>query len=437
MILPILLVLQNPTGQATPTADRPIRIWMDAPGEQVSRGRGVRLYINAGTAGSLVVLHSRTDGKIEVLFPARPTDDPHITPGTWEVRGTGDRPIWTVAEPNGAGMILAALTPDPVWFDEFSHDVSWNPDALQPSWSGADAEGGMQDIVQRMLGDGGFTYDVLTYTVVPEAIAQAPAVPQSAPAFPGDPSLNPDDTFPTIDHTPQDATKLCDVSNPDVYCSYFNDPLVFGRGFHHRRHFVRPAPAPSLPTPANPQGIALMVIPIHSRPSAPSSGPVVQRKRPVPQVPVRTRGSSPPVAPAPTARTAIRTLASHPVTGAEVGRLAGAAPAARSVMVLRYVHPPARPPATTPTSGVVATAVTAPPRVERVPSAPTTVAANLPVRASGTMLMSRAVSPSAAAGVTRGAAPRAPVVATRPAPAAMAAPAPRTTSGWMVLPRRR
>jgi hypothetical protein len=202
MILPLLLALQNPVSQANAAPDRPIRVWMDAPG-QVSRGRGVRLYIKAGTAGSLVVLHSRTDGKIEVLFPARPTDDPHITPGTWEVRGKGEGPIWTVSEPDGTGMILAALSPDPVWFDEFSHDVSWNPGALQPSWNGADAEGGMQDIVQRMLGDGGFTYDVLTYTVVPEAIAQAPVVPQGAAAFQSsDHFQNPDDTFPTIDNTP-------------------------------------------------------------------------------------------------------------------------------------------------------------------------------------------------------------------------------------------
>ena len=432
MILPLLFALQNPI---SPAAGRPIRIWMDAPG-QVSRGRGVRLYIEAGTAGSLVVLHSRTDGKIEVLFPARPTDDPRVAPGTWEVRGKGDGPIWTVSEPDGTGMILAALTPDPVWFDEFSHDVSWNPEALQPSWNGADAEGGMQDIVQRMLGDGGFTYDVLTYTVGPEAIAQAPTVPQSAPAFQNAEQFqNPEDTFPTIDNTPQDATKLCDVSNADVQCSYFNDPLVFGRGHRHGHHLgPSPAPGPSLPTPANPQGIALMVTPLHSGPAAPSSHPVVPRRRPVPDVPVRSRASNPVTNPVP--------LASHPVTGAELGRLAGAAPAARSALVMRYVHLPAPERREAPgASGAVASA-SASPGVERTPSAPTTVAANLPIRVTGTMLMSRAVSPGAVAGAARSAAPRAPAAGARSSTGSVA---PRTGTvgtagaarGWMVMPRRR
>ncbi|HEX4560502.1 MAG TPA: hypothetical protein VH113_01605 [Gemmatimonadales bacterium] len=405
----------------------------------MSRGHGVRLYIKAGTAGSLVVLHSRTDGKIEVLFPARPTDDPHITPGTWELRGKGEGPIWTVAEPDGTGMILAALTPDPVWFDEFSHDVSWNPGALQPSWGAADAEGGMQDIVQRMLGDGGFTYDVLTYTVAPEAIAQAPVVPQGAAAFQSSGQFqNPDDTFPTIDNTPQDATKLCDVSNADVQCSYFNDPLVFGRGSRHGRRGPQPAPAPALPTPANPQGIALMVTPIHSNPAPHSPGPVVQPRRPVPQVPVRTRPSNPAPASWPTAG-AVRTLASHPVTGAELGRLAGAAPAARAAMVLRYVHAPMRETAPE-ASGLAAAAVVAAPRLEGAPSAPTTVAANLPIRANGTMLMSRAVRPGATAGGARNTAARAPAVAAHPAAGAAGTVAPRTggtVGGWMVIPRRR
>src|SRR5690348_6638575 len=288
MILPILIALQNPS-QAI---DRPIRIWMDAPG-QVSRGRGVRLYIKAGTAGNLVVLHSRTDGKIEVLFPARPTDDPHVSPGTWEVRGKGDGPIWTVNEPDGSGMILAALSPDPVWFDEFSHEVSWNPDALRPSWDGADPAGGMEDIVQRMLGDGGFTYDVLNYTVAPEAIAQGPGMYQSPQTLP-----NPDDTFPTIDNTLPEATKVCDGSNPYVYCSYFNEPQFFG-GHHHRR-MAQGDPAPALPTPANPQGVASMVLPLHSAPAPASTGPVVPRRRVIPDVTVRSRASNPP-APTPAA----------------------------------------------------------------------------------------------------------------------------------------
>lgn len=422
MILPLLLVLQNPAGSATAQTDRPIRIWMDAAGP-VSRGRGVRLYIQAGSAGNLVVLHSRTDGKIEVLFPARPTDDPHVSPGTWEVRGKGDGPIWTVNEPDGNGMILAALSPDPIWFDEFSHEASWSPDALRPSWNGADPEGGMQDIVQRMLGDGGFTYDVLTYTVAPEAIAQSgPGVPETA--------QNPDDTFPTINNIPDEATKVCDGSNPYVYCSYFNDPLFFRR--HRRRDFAPQAPSAAPPTPANPQGVAFMVFPIHSAPASPGSTPVVPRRRTIPDVGVRTRT---PASPQPNSGV-VRTLASHPVTGAELGRLAGAAPAARATLLLPYVHPP-RP--ERPVSPVALAPASVAPPVERAPVTGATVAASMPIRVRGTMLMSRAVSPTVPAGVPRNAAPRAPAprAATRPVTGAAAPRTSGTVGAWMVVPRRR
>jgi len=434
MILPLLLLLQHPTSPATADTagtDRPVRIWMDAVGP-VSRGRGVRLYIQAGSAGNLVVLHSRTDGKIEVLFPARPTDDPHITAGTWEVRGKGDEPIWTVNEPDGNGKILAALSPDPVWFNEFTHEVSWDPDALRPSWSGADPEGGMQDIVQRMLGDGGFTYDVLSYTVAPEAIAQSAggATGTAQTAQTAQTYQNPDDTFPTYSNIPDEATKVCDGSNPYVYCSYFDAPEVFGR--HRHRDFGQQAPSPSLPTPANPQGVASMVLPIHSAPANPGAPPVVPRRRTIPEVGVRTRT---PVAPAPTPG-AVRTLASHPVTGAELGRLAGAAPAARATLLLPYVHPP-RPERPASPAALAPAAVTPP--VERAPEVATTVAASMPIRGRGTMLMSRAASPSAQVGVSRSAAPRAaaPSVATRPATSSTAPRTGGTVGAWMVVPRRR
>ena len=419
MILPLLVALQTPMAAPNPAADRPIRIWMD-PSGPVSRGRSVRLYVQAGAAGNLVVLHSRTDGRIEVLFPARPTDDPHLTPGTWELRGRGDAPVWTVSEPDGSGMILAALSPDPIWFDEFSRDAVWSPDALRPSWSGADAMGGMQDIVQRMLGDGAFTYDVLTYTVAPEMVAQAPQ------AF--------DDTFPTYNTIQHDST--CDVSSP-VECQLLGQPLFFGRRFHHRRFAPRPTPG-SGSASGSPQGVAFMVLPVRPvAPTAPSSGPVVPRRRMIPDAPVRRR--SPAAAPAsPAAQPGlVRTLRPRPVTGAEEGRLAGAAPAARSALVLRYVHAPVVPraaPAGPRVALVPAAAVGAPPR----PAAPVgTVAAALPVRIGGVMLMSRAVSPRAAAGVTRNSPQRPSPVAARSAPPPAASRTGGTVGGWIVIPRRR
>jgi hypothetical protein len=359
------------------------------------------VYIQAGTAGNLVVLHSRTDGRIEVLYPTRPTDDPHVSAGTWEVRGQGNGPVWTVSEPYGTGMILAALTPDPVWFDEFSHAASWNPDALRPSWNGDDAAGGMQDIVQRMLGDGGFTYDVLTYTVAPTAIAQA--APQTS-----DTGLTP----PTIDNTePNLDVRTCGVT---VECSLLGQPQFLGLGGVHRHRFARPS-VPDASSAAPTRAVASMFFPIHPKPLPSQPGPVVPRHRVIPEVAVRSRAP------------ATGTLTSRPVPGADHGRLAGAAPAARSALVLRYVHAPVvvrSAPEPTNTPAPVAVASRAAPGG--------TVAASMPIRSGGVMLMSRAVPSRAAAPVT-GAGPR---TAAR-APAVAAAPRTGgTAGGWMFAPIR-
>src|SRR5205823_6556209 len=57
-------------------------------------------------------------------------------------------------------------------------EAGWAPDALVPAWSGVDAAGSMSDIVQRMLGDGYFNYDLVSYSVAPPVYAQQDLTPQ-------------------------------------------------------------------------------------------------------------------------------------------------------------------------------------------------------------------------------------------------------------------
>src|SRR5437764_690606 len=104
-----------------------------------------------------------------------------VRAGTYEIQGGDDRAAWVVAEPDGSGMVLAALSPDPLKFDEFVRAAAWDSAALVPTWSGADAAGSMSDIVQRMLGDGYFNYDVVTYSVAPPVYAQQDLTPQQTP----------------------------------------------------------------------------------------------------------------------------------------------------------------------------------------------------------------------------------------------------------------
>jgi len=161
---------------------KPVRVWLRSSGSFL-RGDRVRVYVETREDGHLVVLHRRTDGHIEVLFPANPADDPLVRPGTYEIKRGGDRESFVVEEPDGTGLVLAALSPASYRFDEFVRAASWDPDALAPSWATVDGEGALADIVQRMLGDGYFNYDFVTYTVVPRLYTMQDTVPQY-PVYP-------------------------------------------------------------------------------------------------------------------------------------------------------------------------------------------------------------------------------------------------------------
>src|SRR3989442_801251 len=141
---------------------KPVRVWLGSSGSLL-RGDRVRVYVETREDGHLVVLHRRTDGHIEVLFPANPADDPLVRPGTYEIKRAGDRESFVVEEPDGTGLVRAA---------------SWDPDALAPSWASVDGEGALADIVQRMLGDGYFNYDFVTYTVAPRLYTMQDTAPQ-------------------------------------------------------------------------------------------------------------------------------------------------------------------------------------------------------------------------------------------------------------------
>src|SRR5437870_3589286 len=190
-------------GQPASRDARPVRVWLGTTGSLV-RGQSVPVFVQAAQDGDLIVLHRRTDGRIEVLFPSNPAADPFVRSGTYEIRGGGNRSAWVVSEPDGSGMVLAALSVDRLRFDEFVHEASWNSTALIPSWNDSNAEGALSDIVQRMLGDGAFNYDLVTYTVAPPIYAQqpAPGPTPEADTLPGEALQQQPDTMPNYGSYP-------------------------------------------------------------------------------------------------------------------------------------------------------------------------------------------------------------------------------------------
>ncbi len=246
MLLPLVALLLQ-TAQvpvvSPPPDGKPVRVWLntDSP---LHRGTAVRVYVEAGADGNLVVLHRRTDGRIGVLFPADPRDDPFVRPGTYEIRGRGDRAGLVIAEPDGTGMILAALSPDPLRVNEFVRLAAWNEDALVPAWGGEDAEGALSDIVQRMLGDGAFNYDLVTYTVAPPLYARQ------------DTTLPPPDTvadyasFPPCPGCTYIGEEVV-VFGPAFFCDgFFGQCVVDGVRRHRDALCPDPSRCAAQPTPA-------------------------------------------------------------------------------------------------------------------------------------------------------------------------------------------
>jgi hypothetical protein len=296
MIVPFAALLFQALAPAAPSAPegKVVRVWLDA--HLLTRGAPVRVYVQAAEDGNLVVLHRRTDGRIEVLFPNSPAADPSVRAGTYEIRGPNDRPGWVVREPDGTGMVLAALSPDPLRVDEFARQAAWNPDALVPTWSGADGEGVMSDVVQRMLGDGYFHYDLVTYTVAPPIYARPYLAPQdTGPSYAS--------YLPSPDYAPCLACTFIGTQvilvEPFSVCDEFVSACVGGRAFAARRD-----PCGSLmPCGAPPQSaLALALGPLPppdlatvspGRPLAAPRGasgptPIAPRLR-TPEPPVRSR----------------------------------------------------------------------------------------------------------------------------------------------------
>ncbi len=300
MVLPVLIaLLQAPAPLPSPSVDadhgqptsrdaRPVRVWLGTTGSLV-RGQSVPVFVQAAQDGDLIVLHRRTDGRIEVLFPSNPAADPFVRSGTYEIRGGGNRAAWVVSEPAGSGMILAALSLDPLRFDEFVRTAGWNPDALVPSWNDSNAEGALSDIVQRMLGDGAFNYDLVTYTVAPPIYAQQPSLPS--------PSASPD-------------MAQGDVQQPDTTPNYGSYPVCLNCTFigyeeiiiapeHHRggrgiREQDEGICGIHTPCPESQKTHALAL----ARPTA-QSADVAPRSRPV--EPIQYRSRVPPAGPVATA----------------------------------------------------------------------------------------------------------------------------------------
>ena len=147
----------------------PVRVELNH--DQFSAGEKARVYVRSAQDGYLVVLHADPAGRVRVLFPLDPGDDDFIRGASqFEVRGRNDRDAFQIEGTDGSGLVLAAVSPDPFTFTEFSVNDHWDFGALggPSSLVRDDPLAKLVDIVQRMSGgdsSGRFDYDQATYVV--------------------------------------------------------------------------------------------------------------------------------------------------------------------------------------------------------------------------------------------------------------------------------
>ena len=345
MLLPLVVaLLQIPT---TPVSDgpasrdaRPVRVWLGAGG-LLARGTPVRVYVQAAQDGNLLVLHRRTDGRIDVLFPGSPKDDPYVRAGTYEIQATPARVAFVVSEPDGDGLVLAALAPTAYRFDSFVRNAAWSPDALAPSWDGSDGEGVLSDIVQRMLGDGYFNYDIAAYTVAPPAYAMAPDTSAAYPAYP----TCTDCTFIGVQENVFEPLALCDA---------FVSPCGTGRRFHHGRPGGDPVVAPRSAIALSMRGsLSASPIPRSGRPGGGASARPRARAAEMPRARTDAPWRALPLAPGRRAVAHAPAAPPVPVRRRMIDAPAEAAPAGAVELALTGAAPPAEPDRTSRYSGTI------------------------------------------------------------------------------------
>src|SRR5947199_10788074 len=111
MLLALLAALvQTAADGPPPSRDaRPVHVWLGSSGV-LTRGTPVRVYVQAAQDGNLVVLHRRTDGRIEALFPGKPNEGPFVRAVTDEINATPSGVADVCAELHASAHASAVLT---------------------------------------------------------------------------------------------------------------------------------------------------------------------------------------------------------------------------------------------------------------------------------------------------------------------------------------
>lgn len=178
MMIPMLLMTMAATEPATPAEGQaPIQVWISS--SRVFRpGDPVRVEIETGRSGYLLVLQYDPSGKVHVLFPVDPGDETWVQAGRRYAIRPDEQNRAFMATDGGMGLVYAAMAEDPFRFDGvMAPSGVWDPGAMTIDPDTNDPEAELTALVQRLVSPRGFDYDLLDYTVIGAPTASRVRVP--------------------------------------------------------------------------------------------------------------------------------------------------------------------------------------------------------------------------------------------------------------------
>jgi hypothetical protein len=170
------LLLVGPSVDSTTREAPPLKIWIS--NDRAFRpGQAVKVQIETGKPGYLLVLHFSPSGQLSVAFPLAPGDDNLVQADRrYEVR-QGDGSVSFVASGSGPGLVYSAISDDPWQLESVNLNGAWDYGALTIARDTKDPEADITALVQKLSSPRGFDYDVLDYAVFGERGADASPPP--------------------------------------------------------------------------------------------------------------------------------------------------------------------------------------------------------------------------------------------------------------------
>lgn len=144
-----------------------VEVWTNRD-DVFARGEGVRVSFRTDVDAYVTVIRVDTDGRLRVLFPREPWEDPFVRGGTtYEARGRSSREAFFVDDYPGVGYVFAVASADPFRFDPILSGDHWDYRVISGGRIQGDPYVALTDFARRILPDGyaDWDYDMVPYYV--------------------------------------------------------------------------------------------------------------------------------------------------------------------------------------------------------------------------------------------------------------------------------